>query len=60
VELEPASLAAPGDPILDARTSLRDALSAMLAAGAARCLVQNGDRPQGSLSVDRIAELLAP
>jgi osmoprotectant transport system ATP-binding protein len=60
VELEPASLAAAGDPVLDARTSLRDALSAMLAAGAARCLVQNGDRPQGSLSVDRIAELLGP
>jgi osmoprotectant transport system ATP-binding protein len=60
VELEPASLAEDGDPVLDARTSLRDALSAMLAAGAGRCLVRNGDGPDGSLSVERIAELLSP
>jgi osmoprotectant transport system ATP-binding protein len=54
VELEPASLAEPGDPELPLETSLRDALSLMLAAGAMRCRVDGG-----TVSLDRIAELLS-
>ena len=59
VPLEPASLAGAGDPRLDAATTLRDALSVMLSEGAIRCTVENGAGPAGSLSLDRIAELLA-
>ncbi|MDQ4030428.1 MAG: ATP-binding cassette domain-containing protein [Actinomycetota bacterium] len=54
VELEPLALAEPGDPELPVETSLRDALSLMLAAGAMRCRVDGG-----TVSLDRIAELLA-
>jgi osmoprotectant transport system ATP-binding protein len=59
VELEPAELARDGEPVLPEDTSLRDALSAMLAAGADRCVVVDGGRRRGSLSVERIAALLA-
>ena len=59
VELEPASLAAADDPRIDAATTLRDAVSVMLSEGAIRCAVTNGSGPAGSLSLDRIAELLA-
>jgi osmoprotectant transport system ATP-binding protein len=59
VELEPAELAGDGDPRLDGSATLRDALSAMLTEAAVRCVVVNGTRPLGSLSLDRIAELLA-
>jgi osmoprotectant transport system ATP-binding protein len=56
VELEPAELAAPGDPRLDPATTLRDALSLMLAEGARRVATTNGG---GSLSLERIARLLS-
>jgi osmoprotectant transport system ATP-binding protein len=60
VELEPVSLAGEDDPRVDASATLRDALSLMLTEAATQCVVTNGTRPLGTLSLDRIAELLAP
>ncbi len=59
VELEPAELALEGAPVVGRETTLRDALSVMLAAGYPRCLVGDGDLAAGSMSVDRISRLLA-
>ena len=59
VQLEPAELADDGDPHVDASATLRDALSAILSEAASRCLVVDGVEPLGSLSLDRIADLLA-
>ncbi|HVM16274.1 MAG TPA: ABC transporter ATP-binding protein [Gaiellaceae bacterium] len=58
VELEPAELVRPGDPELPAATSLRDAVSAMLAGGRARCAVADAGAVRGSLSLERVAALL--
>ena len=58
VELEPASLLADGDPRLPAATSLRDAVSAMLADGRDRCGVAENGALRGSLSLDRVVEVL--
>jgi osmoprotectant transport system ATP-binding protein len=57
VELGPAR---DGGPTLDAATSLRDALSIMLAEGS-RSVVVTGDRGErlGSISLDRIGQLLS-
>ncbi len=56
VELEPAR----GDgPALDEATTLRDAVSAMLAEGADAVVVTRGDERVGSLSLARITGLLA-
>jgi osmoprotectant transport system ATP-binding protein len=61
VELEPAELALDGAPVIGRETTLRDALSVMLAAGYPRSLVRDGESttPVGSISVDRISRLLA-
>jgi osmoprotectant transport system ATP-binding protein len=55
VELEPA---VDGGPRLDEDTTLRDAVSAMLAEGADRVTVLRGDEPVGSLSLAAITSLL--
>jgi len=55
VELEPA---ANGGPRLDESTTLRDAVSAMLAEGADAVTVVRGDSPVGSISLARITRLL--
>jgi osmoprotectant transport system ATP-binding protein len=55
VELEPA---ANGGPRLDESTTLRDAVSAMLAEGADAVTVVRGDDPVGSISLARITRLL--
>jgi osmoprotectant transport system ATP-binding protein len=55
VELEPA---ANGGPCLDESTTLRDAVSAMLAEGADAVTVVRGDDPVGSISLARITRLL--
>jgi osmoprotectant transport system ATP-binding protein len=55
VELEPAL---DGHPRLDESTTLRDAVSAMLAEGADAVTVVRGDEPVGSLSLARITSLL--
>jgi osmoprotectant transport system ATP-binding protein len=55
VELEPAS---DGGPTLDESTTLRDAVSAMLAEGADSVTVLRGDEPVGSLSLASITSLL--
>ena len=55
VELEPAS---DGGPRLDESTTLRDAVSAMLAEGADRVTVVRGAVPVGSLGLARITSLL--
>jgi osmoprotectant transport system ATP-binding protein len=56
VELDPpngsVSPSAPGE------TTLRDALSLMLAAGSRSLVVLDGDRPRGVLTLDRLSELL--
>jgi osmoprotectant transport system ATP-binding protein len=61
VELEPAELALEGAPVIGRETTLRDALSVMLAAGYPRSLVRDRESgpPVGSISVDRISRLLA-
>jgi osmoprotectant transport system ATP-binding protein len=59
VQLEPAELASDDDPRVDASATLRDALSAILSEAASRCVVYDGVEPLGSLSLDRIADLLA-
>ena len=55
VELEPAR---DGGPRLDEGTTLRDAVSAMLAEGADRVTVVRGDEVVGSLSLAAITRLL--
>jgi osmoprotectant transport system ATP-binding protein len=55
VELEPAS---DGGPTLDESTTLRDAVSAMLAEGADWVTVLRGGEPVGSLSLASITSLL--
>jgi osmoprotectant transport system ATP-binding protein len=55
VELEPAS---DGGPTLDESTTLRDAVSAMLAEGADWVTVLRGVEPVGSLSLASITSLL--
>jgi osmoprotectant transport system ATP-binding protein len=55
VELAPPS---GGGPRLDETTTLRDAVSAMLAEGAGSVTVVRGDVPVGSLSLARITSLL--
>jgi osmoprotectant transport system ATP-binding protein len=55
VELEPA---ADGGPRLEEATTLRDALSAMLAEGAGSVVVVREGAPVGSLSLARISRLL--
>jgi osmoprotectant transport system ATP-binding protein len=59
VQLEPADLATDDDPRVDASATLRDALSVILSEAASRCVVLDGVEPLGSLSLDRIAGLLA-
>jgi osmoprotectant transport system ATP-binding protein len=59
LELEPADLAQPGDPEVESTTTVRNALSVMLAAGTQRdVVVQDGD-PVGTVSFDQISALLA-
>ena len=59
VQLDPAVLASDDDPRVDASATLRDALSVILSEAASRCVVVDGVEPLGSLSLDRIAGLLA-
>ena len=59
VELEPAELLADGDPRLPAETSLRDAVSVMLAEGRPRCAVADAGTVRGSVSLERVAALLS-
>ncbi len=59
VELEPAERLAPGDPELSRATTLRDAVSVMLAEGRPRCAVADDGRVLGSLSLERITSLLS-
>ena len=56
LELEPGNGAV--GPLLDADTTLRDALSAMLNAGARAVLVEDADGTKRVLTLDRITELL--
>ena len=56
LELEPANGAV--GPLLEADTTLRDALSAMLNAGAHAVLVEGGDGTKRVLTLDRLTELL--
>ena len=56
LELEPANGAV--GPLLDADTTLRDALSAMLNEGARAVLVEGGDGTRRVLTLDRLTELL--
>jgi osmoprotectant transport system ATP-binding protein len=55
VELDPAG----GGPVLDEATTLRDAVSAMLAEGSDSVVVTRGDERVGSISLARITSLLA-
>jgi NitT/TauT family transport system ATP-binding protein len=55
VELDPA---ADGGPRLDESTTLRDAVSAMLAEGSSWVTVVRADRPIGSITLARITSLL--
>ena len=57
LELEPANGAV--GPLLDADTTLRDALSAMLNDGARAVVVEGGDGTKRVLTLDRLTELLA-
>jgi osmoprotectant transport system ATP-binding protein len=56
LELEPANGAV--GPLLDVETTLRDALSAMLNAGARAVLVEGRDGTKRVLTLDRLTELL--
>ena len=56
LDLEPANGAA--GPLLDADTTLRDALSVMLNAGARTVLLEGGDGTKRVLTLDRLTELL--
>ena len=56
LELEPANGAV--GPLLDGRTTLRDALSAMLNDGARAVVVEGGDGTKRQLTLDRLTELL--
>ena len=56
LELEPANGAV--GPLLDADTTLRDALSAMLNDGARAVLVDGEDGTKRVLTLDRLTELL--
>jgi CBS domain-containing protein len=60
IELDAAPASPNGIPGLPAGTTLRDALSLMLTSGSRVCLVRGADgRPAGSITLDRIAELMA-
>ncbi|MGH3104713.1 MAG: ABC transporter ATP-binding protein [Gaiellaceae bacterium] len=60
IELEPADRLRNGEPQVDETTSLRDALSVMLAAGSRTAAVRREDGGvAGSISLDRIAGLLS-
>jgi osmoprotectant transport system ATP-binding protein len=59
VELEPGERVRPGDPELAPATTLRDAVSIMLAEGRPRCAVAVEGRVLGSLSLERITALLS-
>jgi osmoprotectant transport system ATP-binding protein len=59
LELEPADRASPGDPQLDPTTTLRNALSVMLAADRWKALVVADGKPLGSVSFEQISGLLA-
>jgi osmoprotectant transport system ATP-binding protein len=59
LELEPADRASPGDPQLDPTTTLRNALSVMLAADRWKALVVSDGKPLGSVSFEQISGLLA-
>ena len=48
-----------GGPPLDEGTTLRDAVSAMLAVGASSVVVTRAEQPVGSISLERITLLLA-
>ena len=58
LELEPANGAV--GPLLDADTTLRDALSQMLSEGSRTLVVldADGSQPRGILTLDRLSELL--
>ena len=59
LELEPADRALDVDPEVDSTTTLRNALSVMLAAGRQRALVVDGGAPVGSISFEQISALLS-
>jgi osmoprotectant transport system ATP-binding protein len=59
VGLDGGELLRPGDPELPAETSLRDAVSIMLAEGRSRCGVSDDGRVVGSLSLERLAAVLS-
>jgi osmoprotectant transport system ATP-binding protein len=60
IALEPAAVAGHDDVTVRARMSVREALSAMLAAGAEEAVALDEDgRPLGMLTVDAIGDLLA-
>ena len=57
VDLDPAVNG--GEPVLDASTTLRDAVSTMLAEGVTSVVVSSGSESVGSISLARITRLLA-
>jgi osmoprotectant transport system ATP-binding protein len=60
VELEPAPAGGDGLPVVDGSSSLRDALSAMLAAGSDAVAVRGeGDRIDGQITLAVVSRLLA-
>ncbi len=61
VELEPPAAAPPGGPTVPRDTSLHNALSKMLADGTdSVTVVDEGQQPIGSLSLEAIARLIGP
>jgi osmoprotectant transport system ATP-binding protein len=59
LELEPAERAETGDPEVESTTTLRNALSIMLAAGSRRAVVVDDGAPVGSVSFEQISALLS-
>ena len=57
VELDPAVNG--GGPAVDASTTLRDAVSTMIAEGATSVVVRSDGKPVGSISLERITRVLA-
>jgi osmoprotectant transport system ATP-binding protein len=60
IELDPAPRdGATAGPRVPATTTLRDALSTMLTDGSRQCVVVDGGRVVGVVTIDRLSELLA-
>jgi osmoprotectant transport system ATP-binding protein len=59
LELEPAERTQDGDPEVESTTTLRNALSVMLAAGSRRAVVVQDGEPVGAVSFEQISALLS-